>query len=148
MKPSTFDSPNSYNGYPGQYVAPTFTTEKLMHELRLLPATETLPLVNILELPDNYIIEMAAPGLQKTDFDISLKRNILTIACVHNENDSYGKVYCLQEFKHCCFTRDIVVPGNIDADFLSAEYRRGILIVSVPKSKEVIENNREKVVIY
>jgi len=39
----------------------------------------TVPAVNILETPDEYVVEMAAPGMTKQDFEIELVDNLLTI---------------------------------------------------------------------
>ena len=106
------------------------------------------PNVGIVEVPDAYIIEMAAPGLKKSDFYVSIEGNILTVSFLHKDNENKKKMYCLQEFNYCCFRRDIIVPGNVDADFLSAEYKNGILIVRVPKSKKQVINNVERIIIY
>ena len=57
-------------------------------------------------------------------------------------------MYRQHEFNYCCFKRDIIVPGNVDADFISAAYKDGILIIRVPKSKKQVINNVERIIIY
>ena len=148
MTQKTLYSPDKYSAYPGQYIASSLTLEELLDELQQPHETESKPLVNIVEVPDAYIIEMAAPGLKKSDFYVSIEGNILTVSFLHKDNENKKKMYCLQEFNYCCFRRDIIVPGNVDADFLSAEYKNGILIVRVPKSKKQVINNVERIIIY
>ena len=148
MKQKMLSTPDNYSAYPGQYIASSLTPEELLDELQQPNEAESKLLVNIVEVPDAYIIEMAAPGLKKSDFYVSIKGNILTVSFLHKDNKNNKKKYCLQEFNHCCFRRVIVVPGNVDADFLGAEYKDGILIVSVPKSKKQVINNVERIIIY
>ena len=148
MTQKTLYPPDKYSAYPGQYVASSLTREELLDELQQPHEAESKPLVNIEEMPDSYIIEMAASGLKKSDFYVSIKGNILTVSFLHKDNENKKKLYCLQEFNHCCFKRDIIVPGNVDADFLSAVYMDGILMVRVPKSKEQVINNIERIIIY
>lgn len=148
MTQKNLHSADKYSAYPGQYIASSLTLKELLNELQQPHETESKPLVNIVEVPDAYIIEMAAPGLKKSDFYASIKGNILTVSFLHKDNENNKKMYCLQEFNHCCFRRDIIVPGNVDADFLSAEYKNGILIIWVPKSKKQVINNVERINIY
>ena len=148
MTQKTLYSPDKYCAYPGQYIASSLTLEELLDELQQPHEAESKPLVNIVEEPDAYIVEMAAPGLKKSDFYVSIKSNILTVSFLHKDNENNKKLYCLQEFNHCCCKRDIIVPGNIDADFLSAAYKDGILCVRLPKSKEPVMNDIERIIIY
>lgn len=148
MVQKTLNCSGNNSAYPGQYIASSLTLEELLDELQQPHEAESKPLVNIVEVPDAYIIEMAASGLKKSDFYVSIKGNILTVSFLHKDNESNKKLYCLQEFNHCCFRRDIVVPGNVDADFLSAVYKDGILCVRLPKSKEQVMNNIERIIIY
>lgn len=148
MTQKTLSSPDKYSAYPGQYIASSLKLEELLNELQQPNETESKPLVNIGEVPDTYIIEMVAPGLKKSDFYVSIKGNILTVSFLHKDNENNKKMYCLQEFNYCCYRRDIIIPGNVDADFLSAEYHDGILIVRVPKSRKKVINNVERIIIY
>ena len=148
MTQKTLYPPDKYSAYPGQYIASSLTLEELLDELQQPHEAESKPLVNIVEVADAYIIEMAAPGLKNSDFYVSIIGNILTVSFLHKDYKHSKKLYRQHEFNYCCFKKDIVLPGNVDADFLSAVYKDGILCVRLPKSKEQVMNNIERIIIY
>ncbi len=100
--------------------------------------SSTLPAVNMKETADEFIVEMAAPGMRKEDFSIELNDNLLIIrsemhhADESNENDNYYR----REFSYQSFMRtfnlnnDLVQEANIQAT-----YQDGILTVNLPKKE-------------
>ena len=148
MAQKTLNCSGNNTAYPGQYIASPLTLEELLGELQQPHETESKPLVNIEEMPDAFIIEMAAPGLKNSDFYVSIIGNILTFSFLHKDYRHSKKLYRQHEFNYCCFKKDIVLPGNVDADFISAVYKDGILCVRLPKSKEQVMNNIERIIIY
>lgn len=140
--------PGTHCTYPGEYIPAPLTLEELMAELQHPHEGEARPLVNVVEMPDIFIIEVAAPGLKNGDFYISITDNVLTVSVLHKETETCKKLYHLHEFNYCCFQREIVLPGNVDADFLSAMYEDGILCVRLPKSKEPVINHVERIIVY
>lgn len=98
----------------------------------------TLPAVNIKEEEDKFTVEVAVPGMDKKDFSIDLKDNLLTISSTkehkdEKEEDNYTrKEYCYQSF-----TRTFTLPENIvDADKINAKYENGELKITIPKKEE------------
>ena len=148
MVQKTLNCSGNNTAYPGQYIASSLTLEELLDELQKPHEGEAKPLVNIEEMPDAFIIEMAAPGLKNSDFYVSVIANTLTVSFLHKDDKHSKKLYRQHEFNYCCFKKDIVLPGNVDADFLSAVYKDGILCVRLPKSKEQVMNNIERIIIY
>ena len=138
--------PGTYSTYPGEYIPAPLMLEELLAELQHTHEGESRPLINVAEMPDVFIIEVAAPGLKSGDFYVSINDNALTISVLHKETDK--KLYHQHEFNYCCFKREIVLPGNVDADFLSAVYEDGILCVRLPKSKAPVMNHVERIIIY
>ena len=67
----------------------------------------TLPSVNILEGKDNYEVNMAAPGLEKKDFRIELKNDVLTISSEKKSENEVkdGQQYARREFSYQSFSR-------------------------------------------
>ncbi|GET26320.1 Hsp20/alpha crystallin family protein [Prolixibacter sp. NT017] len=100
----------------------------------------TLPAVNVKESDDDYVIEVAAPGLSKDDFKIDLDNNRLTISSEkqeENKTDEEGK-YTQREFRYQAFQRTFHLPGNVvDSDKIAAKYKDGILCVTLPKREEI-----------
>ena len=96
------------------------------------------PPVNIFENLQEYILEVAAPGMEKTDFAITLEANILTINAVQKEevkNDALKTIR--KEFSYKGFKRSFTLDEKIDAATIAAKYENGILKVILPKKEEI-----------
>jgi HSP20 family protein len=95
------------------------------------------PAANIIENPDSFQLELAAPGLKKNDFKIHLENNVLTISSeVEDEKSEEGKNYTRKEFHYGSFSRSFTLPKSIDLDKIKADYENGILKVMLPKKEE------------
>lgn len=99
------------------------------------------PNVNVYEGKDNYEIEVAAPGLDKKDFHIDLKDNVLTVSSEkkeENEKKEGNKVVCC-EFNYSSFSRSFQLPDGIDVSKISANHNNGVLKITLPKREEYIQ---------
>jgi len=98
----------------------------------------TLPSVNIKETSDNYEVEVAAPGLDKNDFKVSLDGSLLTISSEkENQQVSEEENFTRREFSYQSFQRSFELPKNVvDEDKISARYENGLLYLSIPKKEE------------
>ncbi len=97
----------------------------------------SLPAVNVMEHDDDYIVEMAIPGLKKSDFDISLDNQILSISAeTKEEKEEDNKNYTRREFGYSSFKRTFRLPKTVEIDKISAKYNEGILKVVLPKRDE------------
>jgi HSP20 family protein len=98
-----------------------------------------LPAVNIRERNEAFELEIAAPGMQKEDFKVTLDNGLLTIATEkkesHEEKDKDGR-YTKREFNYRSFTRSFTLPNTVDHDQIGARYTDGILYLSIPKKEE------------
>ena len=99
----------------------------------------TLPSVNVKENDNEYIVEMAAPGMKKNDFQIEVNNNVLTIKSEmkneHEEKD--GDTYTRREFSYQSFQRSFNLNHEVVDDAkIKATYKDGILSVSLPKKEE------------
>lgn len=99
----------------------------------------SLPAVNVKETDDDFIIELAAPGMNKKDFKISFNNNILTISSeLKDEKEESEDNYTRKEFSYQSFQRSFTVPENIvNGEKISAKYNEGILNIVLPKREEV-----------
>jgi HSP20 family protein len=108
-------------------------------KIRHFSSTETtLPSVNIKESPDEFEVELAAPGFVKADFNIELNHDMLTISSekqVENETKD-GQQFARREFSYQSFSRSFTLPNTADSDKIRAKYDNGILRVSIPKKEE------------
>lgn len=107
-----------------------------------LPERMPLPAVNVKETNSAFELELAVPGMKKEDFRIELDNDTLTISCekenANEEKDKEGN-YTRREFSYQSFSRSFRVPENtVLADKISANYKDGILCITVPKSEQSI----------
>lgn len=97
----------------------------------------TVPAVNINEEEDNFLVEVAAPGLKKEDFNVNLENNVLTISAEHKEEkEEKKKKSTLREFNFTSFRRSFTVPDSVKADDIHAVYKDGVLHLTLPKKEE------------
>jgi HSP20 family protein len=104
------------------------------------------PAVNILEYEDEFLIEIAAPGLNKVDFKISIEQNQLSISVAKLENKSeeqVNKTYNRREFNFSEFTKNFTLPKTADSNKIHAEYKDGILFIHISKKEELKIQARE-----
>jgi HSP20 family protein len=95
-----------------------------------------VPNVNILENESEYVIELAAPGLQKEDFKIELKKDNLSVWVEKKASETeIKKDYSRKEFEYSSFARSFVLPEGVDADKIGAEYVSGILTITIGKNE-------------
>lgn len=99
----------------------------------------SLPAVNVKETDDDFVIELAAPGMDKNDFKINFKNNVLTISSEKkNENEEKSENYTRKEFSYQSFQRSFTVSDNaVLGDKISAKYNNGILHITLPKREEL-----------
>jgi HSP20 family protein len=96
-----------------------------------------LPAVDIFEEGDNLILQAELPGVGKDDVDVRVQNNVLTLSGerrqqkeikeeqFHRLERSYGK-----------FVRSFTLPVGIDTEKIKAEFREGLLILTLPKAEE------------
>lgn len=96
-----------------------------------------VPAVNVIEKEKEFEIELAAPGLDKKDFNITVENGVLTIACEKKtEKESKEKNYTRKEYNYTNFSRSFTLPENVKTDKVDARYENGILRLVLPKEVE------------
>lgn len=121
--------------YPGLFN--NLFSKDLMDEFFAPNFNGTAPAVNIVENEDGYRIEVAAPGLQKSDFKLDLDHNRLTISAQKEEKSEEKKdKYTRREFSYSSFQRSFTLPTTVDGEKISATYTDGVLLVQLPKREE------------
>ncbi len=104
------------------------------------------PLVNIRESESTFTVEMAVPGMTKSDIRLEVKDDILVISGEHKtEQNVDNEKYTRREFSYASFNRSFALPETIDSDAISATYENGILKVSIPKKQEVVKNKARQI---
>jgi HSP20 family protein len=95
-----------------------------------------VPLVDVTETPKEYVIKAELPEIKKEDVKVAIEDGVLTIQGerktekeekdrkVHRIERSYGK-----------FLRSFSVPADVDDKKVLAEFKEGVLVVSIPKAE-------------
>lgn len=97
----------------------------------------SLPKVNIKETADAFIVEMAVPGLKKSDFRIDLDNQVLSISTeTKEESEHKGENYTRREFGYSSFKRTFNLPESVNDEKIDANYKEGILSILLPKKEE------------
>ena len=98
----------------------------------------TVPSVNIKETNDNFEVEMAAPGMDKKDFRISLDGNTLTISSEkRREDEKKEEGYSRREFSYQSFQRSFLLPKDVvNEEGIIAKYDNGLLRLTILKKEE------------
>ncbi len=100
----------------------------------------TLPSVNIKELEKAFEVEVAAPGMKKEDFSITLDGNMLTISSSKEDQqeEKDGK-YTRREFSYQSFQRSFELSTDVvDDENIEARYENGVLRLTIPKKESAL----------
>jgi len=96
------------------------------------------PVVDIYENQDTIVLEADLPGLKPGDFELSIENFTLTLKGERKfEKKSDGDNYHRVERSYGSFTRTFTLPSTINVEGVQAEFKEGVLRVSLPKREEV-----------
>jgi len=103
-----------------------------------LPARlSSTPSVNISERKDDYLVSVAAPGLKKQDFKINLDGNLLSISSEKEEStEKEEEKFTRKEYSYSSFERCFTLPDEVNTDKIDAQYKDGVLEITLPKKEE------------
>ena len=101
----------------------------------------TAPAINVIEKKDEYDVELAAPGMTKEDFKVSLDEDHNLVVELdkkvekteeNKENEETGH-YLRREFYYTKFHQTLLLPDDVNRDTISATVENGVLKVVLPK---------------
>ncbi|WP_205514621.1 Hsp20/alpha crystallin family protein [Longitalea arenae] len=94
--------------------------------------------VNIRETDQAYEMEVVAPGLNKEQFDVRIHKNMLNVSFEdkkENKEENKQEGYLRQEYRRLAFSRSFMLDDTLDADKISAQYKDGVLTITLPKKE-------------
>ena len=95
------------------------------------------PAVDVREEETRYLMEVELPGLSEKDVDVKVEDNILTLSSKKEEAKEEKKNgFLIRERRQAEFCRTFVLPKDADREQIHAEFKNGLLMVSVPKRPE------------
>jgi HSP20 family protein len=100
-------------------------------------ASRRYPLINLAEDRDHVYIEALAPGVDPATIDLAVIRNIMTISGEKRRHPEDIKPEAFHRSERAAgkFVRTIELPVEVDADHVKAEYKHGMLMVTLPKAE-------------
>ena len=96
-----------------------------------------VPKVDVIEEEKSFDIHLAVPGMNKDEFKIDLNDNYLTVSGERKfSKEKSENLYRSFETQYGSFSRSFSLPENVDGSKISAQYKNGILVVTVPKDEK------------
>ena len=106
------------------------------------------PPINVREIDDYYLVELAAPGLSKKDCEITIDQGYLKIFVEKSSKMEDEKVnYSRREFSYNSFERSLLLPENIIEEEVRAKYENGVLKFKLTKQVIIDEHPSKKIMI-
>ena len=108
--------------------------------VRTSSISSTTPAVNLIEQDTQFLIELAAPGNKKEDFEIEIEDGILSISSSPNKEDntSEKETFTRHEFSYNSFRRSFTIPESVDNSSIEASYSEGVLLIKLLKLEEAL----------
>ena len=99
----------------------------------------TAPAINVIETEKEYKVEVAAPGMNKEDFNVHVDENgNLVIAMekrIENKEEDKEKKgrYLRREFSYTKFQQTLILPEDVEKDTINASMNDGVLSIELPR---------------
>lgn len=109
------------------------------------------PALNIVETEKEYIVEIAAPGVTKDDFCVTVDKHDQLIVTVENRNnneerDKKGK-FLRREFSYSQFQQTLILPENVNKDDIRATQDNGVLTITIPKNHATVATEPKRIAV-
>ena len=101
------------------------------------------PRVEVSETDDAVQVTAELPGLDEKDVEVSLDDNVLTVKGEKKqEREEKKKNFHLSERSYGQFQRLIPLPAGVEADKVKAQFKKGVLTITLPKSRQAAAEGR------
>jgi HSP20 family protein len=95
------------------------------------------PAVDILEKDGTLVLRAEVPGLDQKEIELKLEGNVLTLRGERKLDESEREQYHRVESFFGTFSRSFTLPDSADREHIKADFRNGILTVTIPQKPEV-----------
>ena len=100
----------------------------------------TAPAINVKETDKAYVVELAAPGMKKEDFNVHINDEGNLIIKMekkeeHKDEDKSAR-YLRREFSYSKFEQTLILPDDVKKEGIAAKVEHGVLTVELPKMVE------------
>ena len=137
MLPSVYSANKNHSFFPSLF-------NDFFNDSFLMPQFHsTSPAINVSEDEKSYQVEIAAPGMSKQDFNISLSGDEIVISMEkkvdnkdENKDKNKDKKYIRREFSYSKFEQRFSLPDNVEKTKIAANMADGVLTINIPKKTE------------
>jgi HSP20 family protein len=102
--------------------------------------TRGLPSIDVSETDNAVEVKMDLPGVKPDEVNVEVRDNVLTVSGERKEEkeseEGNGRKYHRVERRYGSFSRSVRLPTPIDENKVNAEYRDGVLSITLPKTEE------------
>ena len=107
------------------------------------PRTEIVPQLDVTEDDTAFSVKADLPGMDEKNVDVTLSDRVLTIRGKKEEDkETKDKDYYRRERAYGSFRRSIEIPASVDASGIDASFRKGVLTIKLPKTREAQEQTK------
>ena len=107
-------------------------------------AWASAPVVDVAEREKDYEITAELPGMEEKDIEVNVSDDVLTIKGEKKEEkEEKKKDYYLSERRYGSFQRSFRVPDGVDASKIEANFKNGVLTVTLPKTAEAQKKQKK-----
>lgn len=108
----------------------------------------TAPAINVIETDKDYKVELAAAGMKKEDFNVTINNegnlSIKMESKKENKEEENKGRYLRREFSYSKFEQTLILPEDVEKEKISAKVADGVLTVTLPKTEvKVIDPTRQ-----
>jgi HSP20 family protein len=127
--------------FPRSWMRP-FQLEWPSWSEKMAPFEGKTPSVDIIDRDNEIVVKAELPGVDKKDLDISVTRNSVTIkgSTSHEEKEEKGDYYRC-EMSRGSYSRTLALPSDVDEDKVKAQFKDGILNLTLPKIEKAKRRN-------
>jgi len=94
------------------------------------------PASNIFETDENFRIELLVPGFEKNEIEIVVENDFLIVKSDYKDESKMEYTYSNIGFRKNAFEKRYKLSENINAEAIKAEFKNGILTITLPKQEE------------
>ena len=120
--------------YPAQSQSNPISAETDEYEEDRLPEEEGQLSVDVINTPDDIVIKALVSGVKPQDLDVQISRDMVTIhGSRENDHEEETEDYYHRELYWGSFSRNIILPEEVDVELAEAKEKHGLLIIKLPK---------------
>jgi HSP20 family molecular chaperone IbpA len=95
------------------------------------------PAADIVQRDDSYYIVLDMPGVRKEDLDVSVDKDVLTVAAETSYPDIHNMKQWENEFGNVYFVRKFTLSDAVDRDGIKASMKNGVVTLHLPRAERV-----------